>query len=84
MELLLMKDKRIAAVIAFLFGWSGLHWLYLQRKLLTIIFIAIDAFILKTGFWQIWIFLGWISWINALRFATMGWHEFNIKYNRKE
>jgi hypothetical protein len=77
------RDKNTAAIIAVLFGCTGLHWVYLKRRVLTIIFMIMDFVILEIGVLELFIPLAIIGIINGIRIWSMNWNSFNNKYNRK-
>lgn len=72
------KKKGTATILAILFGFLGVHQLYLRKFGGFIFFIMLLVFSVGTVFP-----LGvLISWIQAFRYATMSQQEFDRKYNR--
>ena len=68
-----MKDKNIAALLAFFFGIFGVHRFYLGRPGLGILYLIF--------FWTLIPAL--VSLIDAIVFLSMDPDDFDMKYNRK-
>ncbi|MFT5167780.1 MAG: TM2 domain-containing membrane protein YozV [Saprospiraceae bacterium] len=69
-----MKDKNIAAILAFFFGIFGVHRFYLGQKGLGILYLMF--------FWVLGI-PAIIGLIDAIIFLSMGQDDFDMKYNRR-
>lgn len=72
------KNKNTAAILAFFFGWLGIHRFYLGQTALGIMYI-LGTF----GFWFFsYKIVMFISLLDAIRFLTMPPEKFNKKFNR--
>ncbi len=67
-----LKDKNVAAILALIFGWAGLHRFYLGQIGLGILYL----FLMGTGISFM------LSLIDAVAFFVMDKENFDLKYNR--
>lgn len=65
-----MKDKNVAAILAFFVGWLGIHRFYLGQIGLGIVYVVF----MPLGFL--------LSMIDFVAFLAMDKEVFNVKYNR--
>ena len=73
-----MKNKYVAAVMAFVFGTFGIHKFYLRERGAGVFYIML--FVMTSRFFPISTFLGIID---GVRYLTMGEEEFDRKYNSR-
>ncbi len=69
------RDKYTAAFLSMIFGWSGMHQVYLRKPGRAFIFIAV--FIFVSG----WLAAG-LGFLNALALLMMSQEEFDRRYNQ--
>jgi TM2 domain-containing membrane protein YozV len=71
-----MKNKYVAAALAFFLGSFGVHKFYLRESGAGIFYIML--FVMTSRYFPVSAFLGMID---GMRYLTMGEQEFNQKYN---
>lgn len=64
-----MKNKTTAALLAFFLGYLGIHWFYLNRVGLGILYLLTGGL------------LGIGAFVNFIQFLCMSDATFNMKYN---
>ena len=68
-----MKNKIVAAVLAFLFGWIGVHKFYLGRTGAGVLYLIFS-----------WTFIpALVAFVEGIILLIMSEDEFNQKYNTK-
>lgn len=67
-----MKNKIVAALLAWFVGGFGIHWFYLGDKKKGILFLLF-----------FWTFIPtFVGFVNCIQFLLMDEHQFNERYNQ--
>lgn len=82
-----MKQKIVAALLAFFLGVFGFHWFYVNdekkgKKYLIWCIVGLLTMFIIIGFIPL-IVLGILSLVDCFRFLLMSDDEFDEKYNKK-
>lgn len=70
-----MKDKTVAALLAFFLGGLGIQWFYLGNTKRGIVYIVLTITLIGAPV------SGILSLIDFIKFLTVSVDEFNAKYN---
>ncbi len=79
-----MKNKIVAAVLAFPFGALGVHRFYLGQRFLGVLYLAFFIFTVFQSTWEpVFLASFLLPFIDAILLYVMPVEEFDTKYNRR-